>query len=83
MKKLKAARDRKSNLHGRRIEGRKSYSQTQPELVRTAKRLVHGNRKRKLSLCAASQLNFGNGVREQRHALFGGSGKTSSSIVTC
>lgn len=50
VKKLKAARDRKSNLHGRRIEGRKGYSQTQPELVRAAKRLVHGNRKRKLSL---------------------------------
>src|SRR5262245_405773 len=32
-KKLKAARDRKSDSRGRRIEGRKGYRETRPELV--------------------------------------------------
>ncbi len=50
VKKLKAARDRKSIQQGRRIEGRRGYIETQPELVRTAKRLRHGNRKERLSL---------------------------------
>ena len=50
MKKLKAARDRKSLQQGRRIEGRKGYRDIKPELVRAAKRLVHGNRKERLSL---------------------------------
>jgi DNA invertase Pin-like site-specific DNA recombinase len=50
VKKLRAARDRKSSLRGRRVEGRKGYSQTQPELVQAAKRLTHGNRKERLSL---------------------------------
>jgi DNA invertase Pin-like site-specific DNA recombinase len=50
VKKLRAARDRRSAEQGRRIEGRKSYRDVNPELVRTAKRLVHGNRKQRLSL---------------------------------
>ena len=58
VKKLKAARDRKSNLNGRRIEGRKGYSQTQPELVRTAKRLIHGKESAN-SRSAASRLYYG------------------------
>src|SRR5262249_19320224 len=54
VKKLRAARDRKSSLTGRRIEGRKSYRQKNPELVRAAKRLTHGNRKERQSLRALS-----------------------------
>ena len=50
VKKLRAARDRKSLQEGRRVEGRKSYREINPKLVRTAKRLVHGNRKERLSL---------------------------------
>jgi DNA invertase Pin-like site-specific DNA recombinase len=50
VKKLRAARDRKSLQEGRRIEGRKSYREINPELIRTAKRLAHGNRKERLSL---------------------------------
>ena len=50
VKKLRAARDRKSLQEGRRIEGRKSYREINPELVRAAKRLAHGNRKERLSL---------------------------------
>jgi DNA invertase Pin-like site-specific DNA recombinase len=50
VKKLRAARDRKSLRHGRRIEGRKAYREINPELVRAAKRLNHGNRKERLSL---------------------------------
>jgi DNA invertase Pin-like site-specific DNA recombinase len=38
--KLKGARDRKSAELGRRIEGRKGYAETNPELVREAKRLA-------------------------------------------
>lgn len=38
--KLKAARDRRSAALGRRIEGRKSYAETHPELVREARRLA-------------------------------------------
>ncbi len=37
--KLKGARDRKSEKLGHRIEGRKGYNETAPELVRVAKRL--------------------------------------------
>jgi len=48
--KLKAARDRKSAQQGKRIEGRKPYQETQPELVKAAKSLAHGNRKERLSL---------------------------------
>jgi DNA invertase Pin-like site-specific DNA recombinase len=40
VKKLKAARDRKSAELGKRIEGRKGYAETNPELVREAKRLA-------------------------------------------
>ncbi len=54
MKKLKAARDRKSAEQGRRIEGRKSYREINPELIRVAERLVHGNRKERLSLRGVS-----------------------------
>ena len=50
VKKLRAARDRKSLKEGRRIEGRKGYREINPELRLTAKRLVHGNRKERLSL---------------------------------
>jgi hypothetical protein len=34
VKKLRAARDRRSAQQGRRIEGRKGYAETNPELVR-------------------------------------------------
>jgi len=54
VKKLKAARDRKSAKQGKRIEGRKPYQETHPELVKAAKSLAHGNRKEKLSLRAVS-----------------------------
>ena len=50
VKKLRAARDRKSKLQGRRIEGRKGYRDTRPDTVRAAKKLAHGNRKETLSL---------------------------------
>jgi DNA invertase Pin-like site-specific DNA recombinase len=39
VKKLRAARDRKSAAQGKRVEGRKGYRETNPELVRQAKRL--------------------------------------------
>jgi DNA invertase Pin-like site-specific DNA recombinase len=38
--KLKGARDRASAAAGKRIEGRKGYADTNPELVREAKRLA-------------------------------------------
>lgn len=38
--KLKGARDRKSKVQGKRIEGRKGYDITHPEVVRAAKRLA-------------------------------------------
>ena len=50
VKKLRAARDRRSLQEGKRIEGRKSYREKNPELVREAKRLRHGNRKERISL---------------------------------
>jgi DNA invertase Pin-like site-specific DNA recombinase len=37
--KLKAARDRKRRETGRKVEGRKSYAEMSPDLVRLAKRL--------------------------------------------
>ena len=37
--KLRGARDRRSAVLGRRIEGRKGYAETRPELVREARRL--------------------------------------------
>jgi len=52
--KLKSARDRKSAKQGKRIEGRKPYQETRPELVKAAKSLAHGNRKERLSLRAVS-----------------------------
>jgi DNA invertase Pin-like site-specific DNA recombinase len=54
VKKLRAARDRRSAEQGGRIEGRKGYREINPELVRTATRLSHGNRKERLSLRAIS-----------------------------
>jgi hypothetical protein len=45
---------RKSTQRSRRIEGRKGYGETNPELVRVAKRLTHGNRKQRFSLRAIS-----------------------------
>jgi DNA invertase Pin-like site-specific DNA recombinase len=50
VKKPRAARDRKSVQQGKRIEGRKSYREINPELVRQAKRLRHRNREDRLSL---------------------------------
>jgi DNA invertase Pin-like site-specific DNA recombinase len=50
VKKLRAARDRKSLEQGRRIEGRKAYQEINPDIVRVAKRLNHRNRKERLSL---------------------------------
>lgn len=38
--KLKGARDRKSTMLGKRIEGRRGYDDTNPALVQTAKRLA-------------------------------------------
>jgi DNA invertase Pin-like site-specific DNA recombinase len=38
--KLRGARDRMSAAKGRRIEGRKGYSETSPELIREARRLA-------------------------------------------
>jgi len=52
--KLKTARDRKSAKQGKRIEGRKGYQETHPELVKAAKSFTHGNRKERLSLRAVS-----------------------------
>ena len=41
--KLRGARDRKSAAAGGRIEGRKGYAETAPELVREARRLARKN----------------------------------------
>jgi DNA invertase Pin-like site-specific DNA recombinase len=43
--KLKGARDRASAAAGHRIEGRKGYAETAPEIVREARRLVRKNPK--------------------------------------
>ncbi|WP_247895653.1 recombinase family protein [Azospirillum brasilense] len=43
--KLKGARDRKSAAAGKRIEGRKGYDDTNPDVVREAKRLARKNPK--------------------------------------
>jgi DNA invertase Pin-like site-specific DNA recombinase len=40
VQKLRGARDRASAREGRRVEGRKGYGETRPELVREAKRLA-------------------------------------------
>ena len=47
VKKLKGARDRASAAAGHRIEGRKGYGETNPELVKAAKRLARQNPKTK------------------------------------
>ena len=54
VKKLKAARDRRSAELGHRCEGRKNYRDTHPALVKEAKRLRHGNRKDRLTLCGTA-----------------------------
>ena len=41
--KLRGARDRKSAEAGKRVEGRKGYGETDPELVRQARRLARRN----------------------------------------
>lgn len=43
--KLKGARDRRSAAAGKRIEGRKGYDDTHPDVVREAKRLARKNPK--------------------------------------
>lgn len=43
--KLRGARDRASAAAGQRIEGRKGYAETSPDLVREAKRLARKNPK--------------------------------------
>jgi len=43
--KLKGARDRASASTGQRVEGRKGYTDTNPELIREAKRLARKNPK--------------------------------------
>jgi hypothetical protein len=70
VKKLQAARDRKSDQRGRRVEGRKGYRETNPELVRAAKRLVHGNRKERLSLRGVSARLEGMGFGTARGKRF-------------
>jgi DNA invertase Pin-like site-specific DNA recombinase len=71
--KLKGARDRRSAELGRRIEGRKGYAATSPELVREAKRLARKSPKtgerRSLRAIAAEleRLGFVNG-KGQRFA---------------
>lgn len=66
--KLKGARDRKSAEAGKRIEGRKGYAETNPELVREAKRLARKSpktgQKRSLREIAEelAELGFVNGV---------------------
>jgi len=66
--KLKGARDRKSVEQGRRIEGRKGYAATNPDLLREAKRLARKSpktgQKRSLREIAAelAELGFVNGA---------------------
>lgn len=61
--KLKGARDRKSGALGKRVEGRKPYQSTHPELVRQAKRLARRNPKtgkiRSLREVSAELANIG------------------------
>jgi DNA invertase Pin-like site-specific DNA recombinase len=65
--KLKGARDRNSAALGRRVEGRKGYAESSPELVREAKRLARKSpktgAKRSLRAIAAAlgALGFVNG----------------------
>lgn len=71
--KLRGARDRKSAAIGKRVEGRKGYSETNTELVREAKRLARKSpktgEKRSLREIAAEleRLGFVNG-KGQRFA---------------
>jgi DNA invertase Pin-like site-specific DNA recombinase len=61
--KLRGARDRRSAALGRRVEGRKGYGSTDPELVRQAKRLARRNprtgEKRSLRAVAAELAGLG------------------------
>ena len=69
--KLQVARDRKSARLRRRVEGRKGYGETNPDLVREAKRLARRNpktgKKRSLREIAAEleRLGFVNGQGKQ------------------
>jgi len=56
VRKLRGARDHKSEKLGRRIEGRKAYRETHPEMVAVAKRLSRkprGGKRRSLRQVAA------------------------------
>jgi DNA invertase Pin-like site-specific DNA recombinase len=68
--KLKGARDRASAAAGKRIEGRKGYAETNPELVREAKRLARKNPKtgatRSLREIAAELLMLGYGTASEK-----------------
>ena len=61
--KLRGARDRASLAAGRRIEGRKGFHHTDPEMVRQAKRLARRNPKsgaaRSLRVIAAELAKLG------------------------
>jgi DNA invertase Pin-like site-specific DNA recombinase len=61
--KLKGARDRRSAELGQRVEGRKGYTETRPELVHEAKRLARKSPKtgerRSLREIAAELATFG------------------------
>ncbi len=68
--KLKGARDRASAAAGKRIEGRKGYAETNPKLVREAKRLARKNPKtgatRSLREIAAELLALGYGTANEK-----------------
>ena len=63
VEQLRAARDRRSAALGRRVEGRKGYAATNPELVREAKRLRRASpktgKRRTLSEVAAELARLG------------------------
>ena len=76
--KLRGARDRRSATIGKRVEGRKGYSDSNPELVREAKRLARKNpktgEKRSLREIAAEleRLGFVNGKGQAVRCQSGG-----------
>ena len=79
VKKLRAARDRKSSLQGRRIEGRKGYSQTRPELKKAAKEELN-SRQSQTEVFAASDFSSarGHGLHDQqRHGAHSDLGQSS------
>lgn len=69
--KLRGARDRASAAAGQRIEGRKGYRETAPELVREAKRLARKNPRtgatRSLREIAAELASLGYGTAAGKH----------------